>query len=156
MHQISADFKNLGRPPSMQSCTRDQFDESLKLSGIDILKIVMQVSSVMQHLLAKSISHGDLYAHNILVNPEADILLSDFGAASSYSTLTDEQAHAMEKVEVRAFGCLLEDLITTSDSKNSKLLVLLEDLKDRCLQTTISKRPTFDSIVIELKNTPED
>ena len=152
MRQISADFKNLGQPPSMQSCTRDQFDEGLQLSGTDILKIAVQVISVMQHLLEKCICHGDLYAHNILVNPEADILLSDFGAASSYRALTDKQAHAMQKIEVRAFGCLLDDLLTTCDSRKSKLPVLLEDLKDRCMQATISNRPTFDVIVAELKN----
>ena len=33
----------------------------------------------------------------------------DFGAASNYTSLSPTNAAAMQSVEVRAFGCLLED-----------------------------------------------
>lgn len=150
MQRISKDYKCLGQPPSMQSCTRDQFNNEFTLAAPDILKAAIQVADTMLHLLEKKICHGDLYAHNILINQNADIILSDFGAASSYDSLTVSQSESMQKIEVRAFGCLLEDLLTICKHSPSALTEQLTALKKDCLLTTVAARPTFKKIKLAL------
>ncbi|GAL79456.1 serine/threonine protein kinase [Algibacter lectus] len=75
MTLISPDYVNLGNPPSLQTCTRDVFDETSIFNADELLKIVKSIASVCQQLHKKGINHGDLYAHNILVNASADCLL---------------------------------------------------------------------------------
>jgi serine/threonine protein kinase len=86
--------------------------------------------------------HGDLYTHNILVNAVGDAVLSDFGAASFYQV-----GSAVEGLEVRAFGCLLEDLLDRcSRDESPEVLQHLRALQQRCLQPTTSSRPRFHEI----------
>ncbi len=61
--------------------------------------------------------HGDLYAHNILCSPDGSPLLTDFGAASFVKGRVGSGLHSsvradlLEKLEVRAFGCLMDDML---------------------------------------------
>ncbi len=118
MKLISKAYVNLGHPPSLETCTRDVFEEGSQFSGADILRMAKQIAAVSVALHRKGINHGDLYAHNILVNTsvdkKADCLLSDFGAASFYE-VDAVYASLIERIEVRAFGCLLEDLYQLAD-----------------------------------------
>jgi len=152
MHLISEDYTNLGEPPTLQSCTRDHFDDDFMLTVAAAHKIARSVVDTMLHLLERGISHGDLYAHNILTNEEADVLLSDFGGASNYASLSAENAAAMQGVEVRAFGCLLEDMLGSScDSEECEdLFESLVLLKNRCMHPKVAARPTFADIKSEL------
>jgi Leucine-rich repeat (LRR) protein len=58
---------------------------------------------------------------------------------------------ALEKLEVRAFGCLLEDLLNRCqlpvDDVEKLTLSLLVKLQQNCLQSSPAKRPLFMSIV---------
>jgi len=98
--------------------------------------------------------HGDLYAHNILHDGQARVLLGDFGAASFYSTENREAGVALERLEVRAYGCLLEELMTRchwSDSRvQADVAVKLASLRDGCLSEDVDKRPLFEQIASEL------
>ena len=58
--------------------------------------------------------HGDLYAHNILCSVDGTPLLTDFGAASGRvgaGLHSSVRADLLEKLEVRAFGCLVADML---------------------------------------------
>ncbi|RZL19135.1 MAG: protein kinase [Pedobacter sp.] len=145
MALIPPAFFNLGGPPSLESCTRDVFSEDIKLKPEQALKIAATVASVAAQLHSKNIMHGDLYAHNILVDQDCRALLSDFGAASFYD------APLLEKLEVSAFGYLLDDLIGLCelDISNSTYSKLIE-IRETCLQDTVNLRPTFKSIVQQL------
>jgi hypothetical protein len=55
--------------------------------------------------------HGDLYAHNTLLGPDGHALIGDFGAASFVDVADRKTAEALERLEVRAYGCLLEELL---------------------------------------------
>ncbi|RVU85568.1 protein kinase [Leucothrix sargassi] len=152
MGLISKDFINLGEPPTLQSCTRDYFSDDFMLNVSAALKIVKCIADTMLHLKEKGIAHGDLYAHNILVNDDAEVLLGDFGAASNYASLSADDAKALEAVEVRAFGCLLEDLLgSCCDSDECpdvfEPMVLL---KNRCMHPKGFARPTFAEIKADL------
>ena len=55
------------------------------------------------------ITHGDLYAHNILYKEDdGKAKLTDFGAASVVDL---EHLEKFEKLEVLAYGYLLEELL---------------------------------------------
>lgn len=112
MNLIPKNFKNLGLPPSFTSCTRDTFPEGFTLSIKQIDKIVQQMEDVFEHLHANKVSHGDLYAHNTLFDENANIIFGDFGAASMYDMLTEEQQKLIKQIEHRALGYFIADLLS--------------------------------------------
>jgi len=160
MHRINSNYKTLGKPPNRESCTRDIFDPDQRLTAATVIKIAGTIANTLVHLHDGHLCHGDLYAHNILTNPDADTLLSDFGAASSYKYLKKSHQDCLQNIEVRAFGCLLEDLLNLIvPAEENVTTSLLTGLKDRCLQPAISSRPTFRQITDEIttmSTTPED
>jgi serine/threonine protein kinase len=92
--------------------------------------------------------HGDLYAHNILIDEKDSCYLGDFGAASFYDVGNKD----FEKIEVRAFGCLLEDLLKLCRDKNSRVYQNLDKLSKRCMTEYIDERPLFcEMLVLESK-----
>ncbi len=155
---IPPNYQNLGNPPSLDSCTRDTYADGISFTVTKILQIAIAISSAAAYLHAQGIMHGDLYAHNILINDRGDCLLGDFGAASSYDLNDRIASLALEKLEVRAFGCLLEDLLIrcqlsiavggSSEDENQEKLVLdrLKKLQQDCLQTLPADRPLFVEI----------
>ena len=148
---IPGSFKNLGGPPSLQTCTRDTFPENTIFSIQQIVSIALGIADVTVQLHARGITHGDLYAHNILVNDGAHALLSDFGAASFYN-LQGETAYSIQRLEVRAFGCLLDDLLTHRDpGEQHDSLITLNDLLSDCMNENISLRPDFVTINSRLR-----
>ncbi|MDN3665581.1 leucine-rich repeat-containing protein kinase family protein [Algibacter miyuki] len=148
MTLISPDYVNLGNPPSLQTCTRDVFDESSVFNAEALLKITRSIASVCEQLHKKGINHGDLYAHNILVNSSADCLLGDFGAASFYD-VNSGLAHAIERVEVRAFGCLVEDVLGLVNERemNSDLRDKWQKIITDCSSNDVRLRPGFSEIL---------
>ena len=141
LEYIPASFTSLGNPPNFDTCTRDTFEESTAFSIDAIKKISMSIASASQHLHQIGLMHGDLYAHNILVNKEYETYLVDFGAASFY----EKKNKNYEKIEVRAFGCLLDDLLTLCSQRDEDL----ESLRDRCMNEDVKNRPLFSEILIK-------
>lgn len=145
MELIDPDFKNLAGPPSLDSCTRDIYASDTRFTLAAALSIVHGMASAACHLHEKGILHGDLYAHNILHGGEGHALLGDFGAASFYSPDTPI-AHSLQRLETRALGCLLEELIDRCERTDAALITL----KERCLSDVIEDRPLFSEIVAVL------
>ncbi|MCX7206395.1 MAG: leucine-rich repeat-containing protein kinase family protein [Proteobacteria bacterium] len=141
MPLIDQGFINLAAPPSLDSCTRDIYAHNQRFSLQAVLNIAINIAAAAAHLHAAQILHGDLYAHNILLNIEGKALLGDFGAASFY----DSKDTLLQKIEVRAFACLLEELISRTDG-SSMILDRLINLQISCAQSHISKRPLFADI----------
>ncbi len=103
-------WRRLADPPSFESCSRDVYDPELRLSAEAGLSLVRGVARAVAHLHARGLMHGDLYAHNILWDGVAgEALLSDFGAACSLPL--GAEGDAWRRVEVRAFGLLLEEVL---------------------------------------------
>ncbi|WP_076408279.1 leucine-rich repeat-containing protein kinase family protein [Shewanella sp. UCD-KL12] len=156
MELIPASFFNLGLPPSLVTCTRDTFKADTQYSAWTIANISRQMASTMAHLHQQKVSHGDLYAHNTMINTQADMLFGDFGAASDLSGLPLLQQEAMEAIEVRAFGCLLDDLLSVCPEGQSHqamsgergeskvhLIDALIGLCTLCMNDEMGLRPTF-------------
>jgi len=146
MSLIDPEFRNLAAPPSLESCTRDIYDDNTVFSINTVLRIAYGIASATHQLHNKSILHGDLYAHNILYNAEGDCLLGDFGAASFFPQDDPQLALSLQRIEVRAFGCLLEELLERCEAR-SESINMLENLKTDCLNINSAKRPLFPDIV---------
>jgi hypothetical protein len=110
MKLIPKGYSNLGLPPSFESCTRDLFPTGFYLPRQHIEKIVTQMESVFHHLHDLKLMHGDLYAHNTLIDINGTILFGDFGAASMYHMLTEDQQVAIKQIEQRALDSFIEDM----------------------------------------------
>lgn len=147
MKLISPSYINLGNPPSLETCTRDVFEEHWVFNEAELLKIAKSMASVCSQLHSRGINHGDLYAHNILVNKTADSLLGDFGAATFYDVHSD-LAHHIARVEVRAFGCLIEDILSlvSENEMNDELRNKWQKLIDDCTISDVHLRLSFAEI----------
>ncbi|MGJ7537847.1 MULTISPECIES: leucine-rich repeat-containing protein kinase family protein [unclassified Variovorax] len=140
MALVDPSFVTLAGPPSLASCTRDVYAEEARWTSNVALRIARDIASAMQHLHARGILHGDLYAHNILWHAQRGGRLGDFGAAWMTGALDAAQARAFQALEMRAFGCLLEELLERcTDAAPASV----STLKDRCLQPDAAARPTF-------------
>jgi hypothetical protein len=151
MELIPGDFYNLGLPPTFESCTRDVLKSGTKLTEQSVIKIARTIASAAAYLHSKGIMHCDLYAHNILVDDHGNALLGDFGAASFYDLTDLGRALALQRLEVSAYGYLLEDLLGICEhAGESNRLKKMAGLKDMCLCDDVLSRPSFDYLEKEL------
>ncbi len=111
MERIPEDYTNLGQPPSFVTCTRDTFTEGQSFSIEQITNMVVQIDQLVEHFQNRKVSHGDLYAHNALINQSGHLLFGDFGAASKYENLTEAQQQGIEKIEQRAVRHFIDDML---------------------------------------------
>lgn len=148
MELIETAYKNLAGPPSFDSCTRDIYASDTCFDLQTLLLIVRSISSAAAHLHKQGIMHGDLYAHNILYSSQGRALLGDFGAASFYAADYPEIGYGLQRLEVRAFGYLLEELLERCRirAEEREVLNLLNELKLACLSEESKQRPLFDKI----------
>ncbi|PKG40577.1 leucine-rich repeat-containing protein kinase family protein [Psychromonas sp. Urea-02u-13] len=133
MDLIPAHYKNLGLPPSLQSCTRDTFPAEFSLSIDHIDKIVKQMQAVFEHLHSNQVCHGDLYAHNTLLDEQANIIFGDFGAATMYHMLTATQQQKVKQIEYRALQHFIDDLLSICAKKDreSEVYLSLESITEK-------------------------
>ena len=145
MKLITADYSNLGGPPNFITCTRDTFSNEQFFSSQAILCVAKGIASVAAQLHENGVMHGDLYAHNILINPVYHTLLGDFGAATRYDHKTAGGAF-IERIEVRAFGCLLDDLLVRINPIDTDAEKALKNIRNHCFEINILERPDFKRI----------
>ena len=148
MPLIAPEFDNLAGPPSLESCTRDVYARDKRLSAHALLRIAQGIASAMQHLHTRGIVHGDLYAHNILHTAEGDVLLSDFGAAAFFEVNNAALAKSLQQIEIRAFGCLLQELAEHCDAEPHAILT---QLAQECLHDTPTRRPSLVKVCAALE-----
>jgi hypothetical protein len=149
MPLISPSFKNLAGPPSLESCTRDIYAPDTRFSLDQVMSLVLGISSAAAHMHAQGVMHGDLYAHNILWNANGECLLGDFGAASFLPMHDERLRQGLQRIEVRAFGCLLEELLERCEVPSNRQVIAgaLHTLQQRCVQSQKEVRPLFSEIV---------
>lgn len=157
MDLIAPEFASLAGPPSFDSCTRDIYPPEARFSVAEALRLAHGIASAAAHLHRRGIMHGDLYAHNILHAGAGRALLGDFGAASFYDPADSARASALQRLEVRAFGCLLEELTARCQPRPQDTCTLqaLRQLQADCLSERSTARPLFDDIVERLASLAE-
>ena len=154
MALVANTFRNLAGPPSLESCTRDIYPAELCFSHQEALRLAHGIASAAQHLHAQGIMHGDLYGHNILHDGTGETLLGDFGAASFIAPDEQTVAEALQRLEVRAFACLLGELLErcTGNAGIAATIMPVSDLQARCAQENNAARPLFVEIVQTLQD----
>ncbi|EGF30098.1 Serine/threonine protein kinase [Oxalobacteraceae bacterium IMCC9480] len=149
MPLIASQFCNLAGPPSLASCTRDIYDDALLLDHTAVMAMAQGIASAVAHLHRRGILHGDLYGHNLLHTGDGRVLLGDFGAASLFDREASS-ATALQQIEVRAYGVLLEELIRLCTAP----LPRLAKLASACLADDSLSRPLFSEIERVLSSAP--
>lgn len=141
MPLVPAHFTTLGQPPDFESCTRDTYAPDTAFSLSFTKKCLTDVASALRHMHSQGVMHGDMYAHNILADEHGNSYLGDFGAASLY----DRSDPRRERIDVGAFGYLMDELLSRT-TETSGALERLHTLKATCLNSDVSQRPAFDTI----------
>ena len=164
MQLVDPSYKNLADPPSLQSCTRDVYAADMRFSLQDALRVAHGVASLARQLHSRGLTHGDLYAHNTLIGADGHAVLGDFGAAAFYDQSDRAVAQALEQIEVRAFGCLFEELLERVErdsgltDQQRAVLQAATVLCAECLGPVVLKRPMFaamEQALIGLLNVSE-
>jgi hypothetical protein len=152
MQLVDSSYRNLAAPPSLQSCTRDVYAADMRFSLQDALRVANGVASLARQLHSRGLTHGDLYAHNTLIGDDGHAVLGDFGAAAFYDQSDSTVAQALEQIEVRAFGCLFEELLERVDrdsgltDQQRAALQAAQDLCAQCFAPLVKQRPLFKTI----------
>jgi hypothetical protein len=153
MPLIPAAHVNLAAPPSLDSCTRDVYSPGFQLSAALALQIARDVTDALAHLHQRGVMHGDLYAHNILIDPvHGQARLGDFGAATRLPIDQCALRQNLLALEVRALGCLLEELGTAAQAQAAHPSVQsLQALAHACLSNQPRQRPTVMEVAQALQ-----
>lgn len=158
MQRIGRDFQPLAGPPSLATCTRDVYASDLRMDLNTVVRLALGMAAVTAHLHARGILHGDLYAHNTLWNNHGQCLLGDFGAASFLPAAALETSQQLTALEVRAFGCLLEELLALCQTPDqtpdqaSDRLTRAHALQARCTLEDVAARPAMAEVEQQLRD----
>lgn len=150
---IPPHFTTLAGPPSLESCTRDVYAPHTRFSLATVMRIALSAASAAQHLHAQGLLHGDLYAHNLQCTAQGDCVLGDMGAASFLPMHDLATSQALQRLEVRALGCLLEELLAHGEAcvDDSDACFALRHLCVQCLHSDVAARPLFGQVVAQLQ-----
>ncbi|MFP8779013.1 leucine-rich repeat-containing protein kinase family protein [Hydrogenophaga sp. RWCD_12] len=142
----------LAGPPSLASCTRDVYPAGWRIAAGPARRLLRDMAGALAHLHRQGATHGDFYAHNILFDPlTGEALLSDFGAAALLPADQPALARALQALEVRAFGCLLEELGERLDvTHGDPLRDMMAALSRACLAFDPGDRPTMAEVAQRL------
>ena len=148
-------LEDFALPPTIVEVTADRWPANKNRIYDDnfVLNAMRDAVMALSYLHnTAGVAHGDFYAHNIKVdNASGRLYLLDFGA--SYAK--GQYAMEAEKIEVRAFGVLLQELLerrreeadrTNDGSKQSNAIKLMEDLIPSCMNEDVSSRPSFSEL----------
>jgi hypothetical protein len=147
---IAPHYTNLAGPPSLDTCTRDVYAPGLRIPMSAVLRLAQDMAGALAHLHGQGVMHGDFYARNILWDPASgQALLSDFGAGTLLPLDQPGVGRALQALEVRAFGCLLEELSAQAqaqqpaDEQYTGALAVVAALARACLNDSPAHRPSM-------------
>lgn len=164
---LDSSMQLLARTPSFDSVTRDVYASNERTFPLAfVMQVAAGVASAVAHLHTCGLIHGDVYAHNILVDSPSSVSqsaitekrplrvkLGDLGAA--YFVPEDTHlARNLQQIESLALGHLFDELIQRCDDncQHSPSLDLLRRLRDACLQSDIEQRPLASELALALQN----
>jgi hypothetical protein len=157
--------------PSPQQQQPQQHQDNPSTATMDVttaLSILTGLAGCLSYLHARGIAHGALMPHNILASvsdAHAVLGLSSFRAATVYghgSSVAQEHGEAVEKVEVLAFGRVMEYILSKIENddddddddggesegqQQGEVRKGMWDLQGRCVQAEVQARPVFEEVV---------
>jgi Leucine rich repeat/Protein tyrosine and serine/threonine kinase len=139
MPRLPPHWAALAAPPSRESCSRDVYRAGWQLPLATAWGVARGIGQAAAHLHGQGLLHGDLYAHNTLWNAsDGQAVLSDFGAASFLPSHDPALSQALQRLEVRAWGLLLGELL---DHSLQAAPPALREVQQQCLQAAVHQRP---------------
>ena len=149
------------------TCARDTYPPDATFATDHALRTLRGVAAAAAHLHAHGLTHGDLYAHNVMARAsDGEAKLGDFGAAYTYrgGAFTGAHAAALERIEVRAFGCLVEEIAArlapgaasaaVNDvasglgmASGDVVAMSLDGVARKCMAENVAGRPSFAQVV---------
>lgn len=111
MPLVDASLQALAEPPSLSTCSRDVYPAGRTWGPSTALRMAQESASALAHLHARGLMHGDFYGHNLLWREGAGLMLGDFGAATPFDPADAALADRLSRIEVRAWGCFLQELL---------------------------------------------
>lgn len=147
---IPPHYANLAGPPSLDRCTRDVYASGLRIPVPAVMRLAQDMAQALAHLHRRGVMHGDFYAHNILWDPiTGQALLSDFGAGTLLPMDQPALSRALQALEVRAFGYLLEESVAhavVQDAADAGRLAAVNTLAQACLRIKPAERPVMADV----------
>lgn len=150
MEALPSDLNDFALPPTIVEVTEDRWDSTTSSLSESFVKNALSDSiHALSFLHSAGVSHGDFYAHNMKVDRYTGrVFLLDFGA----SYFKGDYAIQAEKLEVRAFGVLVLELLRLMEGGENELNTKLESLHAQCTNTIVSDRPTLADIEVIVKS----
>ena len=147
MQQLPSNLHDLALPPTIIEVTKDRWDnwsDDYTFNISFVMNVLIDIAGALRFLHDEiGVAHGDVYAHNMKVDKDTGhVFLLDFGA----SYFTDAYKKEAERLEVRAFGVLILELVSKLDPSVVQVTKKLKALASRCVDEDIVKRPTFRDI----------
>lgn len=150
---VVRNMSELAGPPSFSTVSRDVYPASSSSRTLEqVLSLARRIAGTAAEMHSRRWAHGDLYGHNILVSrrPPFNCYLTDLGASYKY------EDPRVERIETRAFGILLQELLSCVDGSGSSpshdgLYAKLFAVSERCTQSCLTRRPAFSEIACLLK-----
>lgn len=151
MPLLPAGHVALAGPPSFETCTRDVYADGLSFDAKAVHDLLGAMAGALAHLHARGVMHGDVYAHNIHWHPgSGKAMLGDFGAATVLPAGDAPVAAALQSLEVRAFGCLMTELLQRLVPADVALADRLRPWVDACLDEEPAHRPSMRELAAAL------
>ena len=112
-------------------------------------------------LARAGISHGDVYGHNIMTRADGTALLGDFAATIYRSAAPGEGAGAetalqLQRIEVRALGVLMLELLSIVEGGGGGGASRLSLVAESCVNELCNERPLFAAVVEQLQQLRAD
>jgi hypothetical protein len=147
----------LGLPPSFASISRDVYELKSVFPNMDgtpkedletVLHLVSGFVRSVEAFHGVGVVHGDLYAHNLLVNAVAGVdrlvKMGDLGAA--FFLPTDKaESESLQRIEMRAFGIFVSEMLELLEARWAGKSVDGELEKARKELVVLSERCSGDS-----------
>ncbi|GIL63161.1 hypothetical protein Vafri_17275 [Volvox africanus] len=152
----------LAHKPTSKNLLRCKWGDDVRFAPRRALLLAVAVADALAYIHSAGVCHGDVYAHNVLMDEDENVTLCDFGASFSYDPRTQLFWQAME---VRAYGLLLRDVAarcaveadvagyTTGSGATAtarRVVAALRELAERCTELPPAQRPPFAAIRYEL------
>jgi len=144
MPLVDAALQTLAEPPSLSTCSRDVYPPARAWTLDKAVRMAQESASVLAHLHARGLMHGDFYGHNLLWRKGDGLMLGDFGAATPFDVGDQLMAERLARIEVRAWGCFLQELLqhlSPQDAGRPEVQALLA-LQAQCMGPVLA-RPTW-------------
>ena len=152
MELLPPSMVDLAAPPTIVEVIEDRYQPGQSFSPATVCAVLHTVASALAYLHSRCIGHGDVYAHNVLVDGNATpprVKLVDFGAAFPYGNAAASAgivAARVERIEVRAWGVLAAELAARVEG-SAELRAAIGKLAAACDVPDVLARPTFAEVV---------